>query len=115
MTFKTQMATDAINCFLNTNELAESITYTPKNGAAKSIKAIIIRNRLDSGGEDSGRILRYQGEVFVANDATNGVTSVNKGDDEVSFPEVIGGSSISWVVLDILGMDDGMWHLLVGK
>ncbi|MBI3991445.1 MAG: hypothetical protein HY350_04765 [Candidatus Omnitrophica bacterium] len=115
MTFKSQMAVDAINSFLNTDEFGETIAYTPKDGVAKSIKALIIRNRLDRGIEDSGRILHNQAEIYIANDATTGITSVNKGFDEVSFPEIIGGSSISWSVIDILSMDDGLWRLLVEK
>lgn len=115
MTFKTQLAQDAINCILNTNEFAESITYTPKNGSPKSIKALVVRNRLDTTGQDQGRTLHNQAEIYIVNDATNGVTSIDKGDDTVSLPEIIGGSAISWVVIEILGMDEGLWHLLIEK
>lgn len=40
MTFKTQLAADLNNVFFNTDEFAESITYTPAGGTAKTITAI---------------------------------------------------------------------------
>ena len=115
MSFKDQLAADAVNIFLNANEFAEEITYTPKGESAKTIKAIVDRKRSDAADQGLGRIAQNQAEISIANDATNGVASVDKGDDEVSFPEVIGGPVISWSVIDILAMDEGMWRLLVEK
>ena len=115
MTFKAQLSIDAAKVFLNSNEFAEEITYTPKGGSPKSIKAIIVRSQIDAADQGQSRIAHNQTELYIANDATNGVTSVDKGDDEASFPKIVGGSNINWVVIDILGMDKGMWHLLVGK
>lgn len=115
MTFKSQIAQDAAKTFLDTAAFAEDITYTPKNGVPKVIKAVIIRKRLDPAYEDTGRVLLNQAEVFVANDASAGITSVNKGGDVVSFAETIGGTAISWIVADILDQDEGMLHLLVQK
>ncbi len=115
MTLKTQLSIDAVKVYLNSDEFAETITYTPKNGSPKSIKAVVIRGRLGAGGEDAGRILRNQCEVYIANDTTDGVTSVDKGDDKLDFPKLAGGVSVTWVVEDILSMDEGIWRLLVGK
>ena len=115
MSFKDNLKRDALNCFLTPDEFAEVIQYTPKNGSPKSIKAVINRKRLNPGGEESGRTVQNQTEIFIANDATYGVSSINKGGDEVLFPEVIGGIDVNFVVVDILGEDQGMWHLLVQK
>lgn len=115
MTFKSQLAQDALKAFLDGAAFAEDLTYTPKGGAPKIIKAVIIRKRLDPAYEDTGRVLINQAEVFVANDAAAGITVVNKGQDVVSFAETIGGAAINWVVADILDHDEGMWHLLVQK
>lgn len=115
MTFKSQVTQDAIKAFLDGAAFAEDLTYTPKGGAPKIIKAVIIRKRLDPAYEDTGRTLINQGEVFVASDAVSGVTSINKGGDIVSFSETIGGTAINWVVADILEHDEGLWHLLVQK
>jgi len=115
MTFKSQLAQDAIKAFLDGAAFAEDLTYTPKAGAPKIIKAVIIRKRLDPAYEDTGRVLINQAEIFIANDAAAGVISINKGQDAVSFAETIGGTAINWVVADILDHDEGLWHLLVQK
>jgi hypothetical protein len=115
MTFRGQIKEDAVNCFLNTNEFAEEITYTPKGGAAKVIKALVNRKRIDPAYEDAGRVLLNQCEIFIANDAVGGITAINKGGDLVTLAEVIGGALINWVVADILGQDEGVWHLLLQK
>ena len=115
MTFKSQLAQDAIKAFRDGAAFAEDITYTPKGSAPKQIKAVIVRKRIDPAYEDTGRVLLNQAEIFIANDAAAGVTSINKGGDTVSFAETIGGAAISWVVADILDHDGGIWHLLVQK
>lgn len=115
MTFKSQLAQDAIKVFFDGDAFAEDLTYTPKGGLPKVIKAVIIRKRIDPAYEDTGRTLINQGEIFIANDAAAGVTLVNKGQDTVSFAETIGGTAINWVVADILDHDEGIWHLLVQK
>ena len=115
MSFKTQLAQDAAQAFLNPLEFAEDVTYTPKAGVPKVIKAIINRKRLDPAYEDTGRTLINQAELFVANHAIAGVPSPNKGGDIVSFAETVGGAAINWVVVDILNQDVGGWHLLVQK
>ncbi len=115
MSFKDNLKRDALNLFLNTNEFAETIQYTPKGGAPKTIKAVINRRRLNPGGEESGRTLQNQLEILIANDSVYGVSAVNKGGDQVFFPEVLGGADVNFVVVDILGEDQGVWHLLVQK
>ena len=115
MSFKDNLKRDALNSFLNTNEFAEAISYTPKGGTQKTIKAIVNRKRLNPASEDTGRILQNTIEIFIANDSVNGVTAINKGGDKVTLPEVIGGADVNYVVVDILGEDDGIWHLLLQK
>lgn len=115
MSFKDQLKSDSLNTFLNTDEFAENIAYTQKGGTAKNIKAVIERKRLSPASEDSGRTLIDQVEIIIANDATYGMTSINKGGDMVSLPERIGGGNITYIVSDILSQDEGLWHLLLNK
>jgi hypothetical protein len=115
MAFKDNLAQDVAETFLNSDEFAEEITYTPKGGAAKVIKALVNRKRIDPAYEDAGRVLLNQCEIFIANDETSGIASVNKGEDLVSLSEIIGQAAINWVVADILGQDEGVWHLLLQK
>ena len=67
MTLKTAMGDDMEKIFLNSNEFAETITYVKKNGTELSIKAVVERNRLDTGGEDEGRALTKEIEVMFSN------------------------------------------------
>jgi len=111
---KTKMQDDAATVFLNTDEFSEPVTYTPHNGSAKTINAVIVREQLQPGQEDAGRILRDQYEIYISTDADDGVAVVTKGKDTVQFPKIPGGTDSTWVVLDILGADDGMWRLSAG-
>lgn len=113
MTLKSQLPEDARRAFLNNDEFGELVTYTPNGGSPKIIKAIVVRERLQADGPDQGRVLNRQAEIYVANHAADGVTSVDKGNDTVSFPVFVEGSDVSWKVVEILGKDEGMWHLAV--
>lgn len=115
MTFKSQLDDDAVNVFLNSDEFAESITYTPSGGSPKTIKAVVSRERVDPDSQARGNVLINQAEIHIAKDSTYGVASVSKGADKVSFPAIIGGSNSTWLVIDIIKHDDGMFHLLVQK
>ena len=113
MSLKDQFSLDVINCFLNTAEFAEVITYTPEGQSAKDIDAIVVRGRLEPGSEDQGRGLQNQVEIYIANDATEGVTSVDKKDDRITLNDVE-GTSRDVRIIEVLHKDEGSWHLLVG-
>lgn len=115
MTFKSMMSDDVANVILNSNEFAEVITYVKKDGTELSIKAIVERNRLDTGGEDEGRALTKEIEVMFANHPTNGVDSINVGFDLVRLPEYLGSASIDWRIVEILKHDESMWHVRCAK
>lgn len=115
MSLKDQLKEDIKDCFLNSDEFAEEISYTSYGGSPKTIKAIVDRQRINPAGEDTGRILTNEVEIAIANDETEGVASINKGKDTVVFPERIGGDDVTWFVADILKQDEGMWHLLLQK
>jgi hypothetical protein len=112
---KDQLAVDMVNLFLNENEFAEYIVYTPKGGVEKTIKAIVDRQRINPAGEDTGRSLQGQIEITIANNETYGISTIIKGGDKVTLPEKIGGDLIDYLVIDILAQDDGMWRLLCQK
>lgn len=115
MTLKSQLAEDAKNAFLNSDEFAENITYTPRDAAARAVKAVVVRSPAEADPESNVRVLRNQCEVYVANDSSEGVTSVTEGYDKVSFAEHVGGSVRDWAVVRVIDNDSGMWHLLVQK
>lgn len=114
MTFSDDLLTDAKDVFLG-GEFNEDITYTPAGESAKSIQALVAKDTLEPGepgGENRKRSLHNQAEIFIANDATKGVTSIDKKDDRVTITDRDGNSKTARVVT-ILESDAGMWHLLV--
>lgn len=111
MTFKQQLPQDGLNSFLNLDEFAESIVYTPSGGSPKEIKAIVTRSRLQPDDQAQGRQMSRQCIIEIMNDSTYGVTTVSKGNDQVSLPVHTGEVSVTWRVLDIMHKDDGMWKL----
>ncbi len=113
MSLKDRFSADVIDCFLNTAEFAEMITYTPQGGVAKDINAIVVRGRLEPGSEDQGRGLQNQAEIYIANDTVEGVTSVDKKDDRITLDDVEGTIREARII-EVLHKDDGAWHLLVG-
>lgn len=113
MSLKGRFSADVIDCFLNTAEFAEVITYTPQGQAAKDINAIVVRGRLEPGSEDQGRGLQNQVEIYIANDAVEGVTSVDKKDDRITLDDVEGTIREARII-EVLHKDAGAWHLLVG-
>ena len=113
--FDTKLLDDAKFAFLNSSEFAEVITYTPYGGSAKFINSIIVRERLESKGPDHTISLNRGAEIYIANDAALGVTSINKNNDKVSLPLQVGRSPVIWTVVEILQHDDAMWHLRVIK
>ncbi|MBI5023779.1 MAG: hypothetical protein HZC18_02130 [Candidatus Omnitrophica bacterium] len=101
MSLKDRFSADVIDCFLNTAEFAEVITYTPQGQAAKDINAIVVRGRLEPGSEDQGRGLQNQAEIYIAND-----TVITLDDVEGTIREAR--------IIEVLHKDAGAWHLLVG-
>ena len=83
MTFKSQLKEDALNCFLNTNEFAEEITYIPAGGLSRIIKALVRRGKITPAKQDDLRTLQNQAEVFVLNDEAAGISLINKKDERL--------------------------------
>lgn len=99
-----------VNWFLNVDEFAEEVTYTPADGDPVVIKAVVVRQEINSGGENASRTLRNQAELFVS---VADVVNVDRCGDRFTLKDVEGLNREARVA-EILGHDDGMWHLLVG-
>lgn len=113
MRLKDQMALDAKAVFLNSGEFAEEITYTPAGGTAKLIRAVIVRKELSPSDEVNGRSLKNQVEVYISTDPLEGISFINRRDDRITLSDVEGISKEARIN-DILGKDEGLWHLLIG-
>jgi hypothetical protein len=105
------LAYDAVNTFLT--NFAESITYSPADGEPVTIPAIIYRNPATTIAGLTGSTV-YAHEIEIANSTWNGVTSINRSVDTVTFASVIGGTAEAFIVREIISNDEGMWRLGVG-
>jgi hypothetical protein len=106
-----QLAIDAVSTFLT--DFAETITYTPWQGAPIQIQAVIQRN-VPSEIQGLPGASAYKHEIMIANDPTAGVAAINKSKDEVSFSNRVGEAAETFTVLQIIQNDQGIWHLGVG-
>ena len=85
MTLKSKLPEDAKAAFLNGDEFAESITYTPNGGSPKVIKALVVRERLQADGPDQGRVLNRQAEIYIANHATIPISAIKTPKVKILF------------------------------
>lgn len=111
MTFKTRVASDVKDVFLNADEFAETITYTPHGGAAQTINAIVIRDPAepDEGGLGGQEYSLYADVTIATEDVASAGT-----DDVLAFPKAAGGSNVNWNVIGLpLVPGDGTAHLRV--
>jgi hypothetical protein len=115
MSLKDLMLQDAVNVIMHKGEFAEEITYTSYGGVAKVINAVVVRNKLQPDSQVNNKVLAGQAEIQIANNATYGIEVIYKGRDLVSLPERLGEDPITYRIVDILGQDDGIWHLLAMK
>lgn len=79
MTLREQMQADVSAVFLNTNEHAETITYTPYRGVARSIVAIVNEDVLSPDNEGV-REQEHSIAVFTSRDGTTGIDAPQAGD-----------------------------------
>lgn len=113
--FLDTLAYDAINVFCN--DFAESVIYTPYEGTPKTYQAVIFREiPVVVAGLDGAS--SYKFELYLPNDASgvDGPATINKGKDQVTLMTKVGVGvqPQSFVVLQIVQSDEGMWHLGIG-
>ena len=114
MSFKDKVIQD-VNVFLNAQEFAEEVTYTPSGSSAKNVIAVVVRENLQPAQEEHGRVLGRQAELYISADADDGIEEVTVGEDKVEFAIRPNQASVEWRVIDILAKSGGIWHLLVQK
>lgn len=113
MTLKEQVDLDMQNVFMNTDEFAESIVYTPKCGTAKTIPAIVDRFQPDAKSQDQARVLQKTATIIIHNDATNGVTEIDTKGDKVTFAPIVGQATVDWDIVRILESSESHFKLEV--
>jgi hypothetical protein len=86
----------------------EEITYTAKGEDAVTINANVVRRPIEGHAPNGLAVVL---SVYIANDATYGVTSVTVGADQVTLQARLGDTAQPYRVSDIISHDAGMWHL----
>lgn len=105
MTLKARVEGDVSAVFLNTNDFAESVTYTPDGGSASSITALVFREPMMWTETATGSVELYRATIQVA---LSDVSSPGRGDAiAVTGPD---GSAETWKV-DDWHYQDNMWVL----
>lgn len=109
MTLRTQMQADVSAVFLNTDEHAETVSYTPSGGSARNIPAVI-EDEMSADirfGED-GKGIPKSATLYVDIDDTVGVDDPTVDADTFTFRSTV------WKLKEV-ERQDGMWRLVVAS
>ena len=100
---------DASNVFCNLEDFGETVTYYNRDGDARDIKAIVVRDALEVLSE-AGDVTSLSFAVHVVNSAALGISSeeIDRGGDMIEFPSQIGQEATRRSIVRILEHDEGM-------
>ena len=94
--------------------LTESVVYRTKNGADRTLKAIVTRPLLPQQQAIPRGMPQAKVKVQIANEATLGVTSIYEGLDELDLFLRLGDRERTTCrVAKVLSHDEVAWHLEV--
>lgn len=106
MTLKSQIAADVTGVFLNTDEFAESATYTPSGGSSRSITIVVVEQKTTEDETRNTRKSERQLTTFCKLHATTGIDSPRHNDyltynsEDWNFKHVVdrdeAGITIMW-------------------
>lgn len=91
--FRDQLDDDMTTVFLDTEEFAESVMWTPKGGSPVPIDALVRRERLTTRPTDGSVALSWPLTLTVKRDDVDPFT---RNGDAVSVAEVFGGTPVTW-------------------
>jgi hypothetical protein len=108
------IAASDMSAFLDSDLMpgVESVTYTPKGGAARTIKANVFRFSAERIPGSVAGFAPYA-ELVISRDATLGVPTVTVGGDKVAIAVREGGSTQTYTISDIVNQDSASWTLRV--
>ncbi len=115
MGFKESLAVDMATVFADPSYFGEEIIYTPSGGSPVTIRAVV-RRRVVPREEQRGTVDTPMNsfELWIANDATSGRSSVKPGFDTVAFKKFLSDAgNTTFKITKILHHDEGAWHLEV--
>jgi hypothetical protein len=97
----------------------EDVIYTPSGGAAKTIKAVVLRgNAVETqqraGGSTPLANRVYDLQILISTDATTGIAQVTPREDKVSVAQRLGEAAKVFLVQGVVVSDEGAWRLGLG-
>lgn len=112
MSLADQIADDVADVFLATDDFAEQVTYIPKRGKQRTILAVISQRDRATRDERYHKQEANQATLFVARDATTGVTDPQLG-DAFSLPD--DGADELWDFAEIVDRDAVSFSIRIQK
>lgn len=112
MTLHDVIQSDSVAVFCNQNDFAEPVKYHKRNGPARAIKAVVVRDEIALYNED-GVTISPVFEVHVANNSTSGISSeeIDLGGDWLSFESRVGKVAARHSITRLISHDEGMLQL----
>lgn len=110
MSLHDTIAADALTVFCNDQDFAETVTYWPRVGLSRQIKAVVIRDQITTFTEDGGQTNLPSFQLFVANTASGGISSseIDTGGDKIELPPRDGKTAEKRSITQITEQDHGM-------
>lgn len=104
MTLKTQIAADIPVVFFNTDEFAESATYTPYGGAGVSINVVVTEE------DPALQSPAPPGDTIIVLAKYSDIATPARGDTFTI-------ASVTWYFVEIVagGRAEGIWHIRVSR
>ena len=109
MTLHDTIKADAATVFCNADDFAEPVTYYKRDGTARVIQAVVLREGYESLAEANDAIVPVL-ELHVANSATLGISTseLNTGGDLIGVKMRTGQAEQIRAIVRLVSHDEGM-------
>jgi hypothetical protein len=109
MTLHDTIQADAATVFCNADDFAESVTYYKRDGSARVIQAVVLREGYEALAEANDAIVPVL-ELHVANSDTLGISSgeLNTGTDAIGVSMRVGQPEQVRAIIRMVSHDEGM-------
>lgn len=112
MTLRETMARHARDTLTRLDHLGEVITYSPKTGSERQVRAVVNRLDVEPASGDARQVGRLRAIIEIPRGTTYGVEAVVPG-DRVTLAMRLGGAELVARVRRIITQDEGTFALEV--
>lgn len=97
--------------FTDPDAFGEEVTFTPRNGVARTINADVQRDPPVEISVPGGQARRPKMIVTLRNHATLGASSIDSGGDTITVAYRLGGTAQAFAVGAPMAQDAGCWKV----